>query len=217
VIVTEEVIARFAEDLHQLRMIDYTAIQGPGTSEEYEVQWSGKNVGTITIPTNNHDILKNFQVKFRVTSTAAPTVVIDPAGIAVFSSLRARVTLLGTNSKEIKVEIHTTLKFTGTLAFVFSDGIYNLVPTVTGSSDITNAKFTMMEGIAAMKVPDPIVQEVERQLDEMLGEMLPDLIREELKTGFPLNIPDSLVINDATIQYRDNYILITADDVVVHL
>ena len=45
VIITESVISRFAEDLHQLRMIDYTATQGTGTSEEYQVEWSGKNVG----------------------------------------------------------------------------------------------------------------------------------------------------------------------------
>ena len=44
-IVTEEVIARFSEDLHQLGMIDYTAIQGPGISEEYDVRWAGQNVG----------------------------------------------------------------------------------------------------------------------------------------------------------------------------
>ena len=43
------------------------------------------------------------------------------------------------------------------------------------------------------------------------------LIREELKTGYPLNIPDNLLINDATIQYKEDYILITADDVVVNL
>ena len=47
VIVTEEVIARYAEHLHQLRMIDYTAEQGPGISEEYQVRWSGKDVGKL--------------------------------------------------------------------------------------------------------------------------------------------------------------------------
>jgi len=217
IIVTEDVISRFAEDLHRLKMIDYTATQGPGISEEYDVQWAGKNVGTMTIPTRDHEVLKNFQVTFRVTSTAAPTVAIDPDGVAVYSHLRARVTLVDTNSLEIKVEIHTTLKFTGTLSFVLSeDGVYNLVPTVVGTSDITKARFTM-GGSTAMKVPAPIVQEVERQLDEMLGEMLPELIRKELRTGFPINIPDNLVIKDATIQYRDDYVLVTADNVVVSL
>ena len=218
VIVTEEVVSRLAEDFHHLRMIDFTATQASGTSEEYEVEWRGKSVGTVSIPTTDHvGLLRNFQVKFRVTSTAVPRVDINSEGIAVNSNLRARVTLVSTViPQEIRVELHATLKLTGTLDLIFSDGLYSLVPTLSGRSNITNAKFTIAGG-SAVELYESQVQAVERQLNGMLAEMLPSLIREELKGGLPLNIPDSLVINNAAVTYREDYILVTADDVTVNL
>ncbi|KAL5248059.1 hypothetical protein ACHWQZ_G017286 [Mnemiopsis leidyi] len=88
VIITEEVISRFAEDLHNLSLIDYVATQETGKSAQYVVQWGGRTVGTMYIPTSEHDVLKNFQVTFRVTSTMPPTVNIFSEGVEVFSSLR---------------------------------------------------------------------------------------------------------------------------------
>ena len=68
-----------------------------------------------------------------------------------------------------------------------------------------------------MELYESQVQAVERQLNGMLAEMVPSLIREELKGGLPLNSPDSLVINNAAVTYREGYILVTADDVTVNL
>ena len=45
VIITEEVISRFAEDLHNLSLIDYVATQDTGKSAQYVVQWGGRTVG----------------------------------------------------------------------------------------------------------------------------------------------------------------------------
>ena len=50
----------------------------------------------MRIPTKDHEVLKNFQVTFRVTSTAAPSVVINPEGVAVYSQLRLVIVVVVT-------------------------------------------------------------------------------------------------------------------------
>ena len=75
----------------------------------------------MRIPTKDHEVLKNFQVTFRVTSTAAPSVVINPEGVAVYSQLRLVIVVAVT----IPTSSRTTSLCFLSGHFVVNDNFFN--------------------------------------------------------------------------------------------
>ena len=216
VIVTEEIISRMAVNLHHLNLVHYKAEQARGTTEMFEQYWGGEHVGRVKISTKNNAMLRDYRVTFKITSVAPPNVTITELGIFVSSHLQGRV-VLEKGGLEVRMEFHTIVTFLGRCNLVHSQGMYRLVPALTSGADVTSGRIQVTGLITGIALDVSIVQEIEDQLNGILGNSLPQLIKRELKDGFPLNIPENLQIVQARIEYRKKYILISADNVEISL
>ena len=217
VIVTEDIISRIARSLHYLNLVNYKAVQESGTTQLFEQFWGGEPAGRVRIPTSNNGLLRDYQVTFKITSTAPPNVTLSEVGVVVQSPLRARVTLVK-QGLEVRLELRTVITFLGRCNLAQIDGVYRLVPAVTSGADVTRGRIQVGGLPGGAELSEGMVQEIEDQLNMILGIGLPALVKKELKNGFPLNIPSQhILIEEAKIEYRRGYILISADNVEVSL
>ena len=106
------------------------------------------------------------------------------------------------------------------------DGRYSLVPQVTASVDVWTAKLyigaenngTRLSGQMRLEEDNKILEAIELLLNSVLEENLSRVLEKDLQSGIPLNIPDKyLTVGSADISYREDYILVSADDITINL
>ena len=232
IIITEDVVSRVIQNLHNFDLLKFSLVETgtEGNRTTFDVSRNGQriNAHSVEFPEGEGQTLAGFIRKsVKISSTAPPEVSIADNGISVLINFRARVTLNSESPKlEIRTEFESLTKWRGTVRMLKKDGRYSLVPQVTASVDVWTAKLYIgaenngmrLSGQMRLEEDNKILEAIELLLNSVLEENLSRVLEKDLQSGIPLNIPDKyLTVGSADISYREDYILVSADDITINL
>ncbi|XP_063693355.1 uncharacterized protein LOC134825144 isoform X1 [Bolinopsis microptera] len=232
IILTKDLISRGIQNLHHFDLLKFSLVETgtEGSRTTFDVLRNGQRIDTVSVefPENEGRILAGFNRKtVKISSTEPPEVSITDDGISVLVHLRARLTLSSDNPKlEIRTEFESLTNWIGTMRMVKKDGGYSLVPNVTANVDIWTGKLYIgaeMDGMTMseqrrLEEDNLILEGIESLLNSVLEGKLARVLEDDLQSGIPLNIPEEyMTVGRADISYREDYIIVYADDITINL
>lgn len=232
IILTEDLVSRGIQNLHHFDLLKFSLVETgiEGSRTTFDVSRNGQRINTVSVefPEDEGRTLAGFSRKtVKISSTELPEVSITDNGISVLVHLRARVTLSSDNPKlEIRTEFESLTNWIGTVRMVKKDGGYSLVPHVTANVDIWTGKLYIgaerdgmrKSGQRRLEEDNLILEGIERLLNSVLEENLARVLEDDLQSGIPLNIPEEyMTVGRADISYREDYIIVSADDITINL
>ena len=219
ILLGQNVFSDVIKNLHQLKLLDLY-LENRGNVENrlhFQVMQNENIVKTIelVLPRDMAYRFRRFYKKsIRISSMELPELTINEDGIVVRVKVKARFKMYYTNGRmTYDEEYHALTTWKGTLQLQRKNNKYSLVPKIT----VQAAQWEPQ--LRTWRVSHTLIRGgIARILNMVLEEKLSALMEEEVKSGFPVNIPGEYFrIGAAHVTYTTHHIILSAEDIIMDI
>ncbi|KAL5254051.1 hypothetical protein ACHWQZ_G013718 [Mnemiopsis leidyi] len=215
----QDEFADVIKGLHQLNLLELN-FENKGNVENrlhFQMTQNGSVMKTIELVLPG-DMAWHFSSYFEksitISSIGLPEVTINEDGISVKVKVKARFKLFYKNGKiTYDEEYHAVTEWKGKLKLQRKNDRYSLVPEISVQTAQWEPQWRKYRESQTL-----LLNSIERLLDMILTEKLATLMEEEMESGLPVNIPGEFFrIGSARVSYIRNYVILSAEDIIIHL